>query len=137
MSYDLDRFVEAQERVYADVLDELRSGRKDTHWVWFIFPQIAGLGHSSMSQRYAITSLGEARAYLERPVLGTRLHECVGLVLASEGLTAEEIFGATDAMKVRSSMTLFHRAAPEEPTFAQVLDRFYGGIEDAATTGRL
>ena len=137
MPYDLDRFLVAQEHVYAGVLDELRRGRKTGHWIWFIFPQIAGLGHSSMSQRYAIDSLDEARAYLDQPVLGARLRECAGLVLATEGRTAEEIFGPTDAMKVRSSMTLFHRAAPDEPEFAQALDRFYDGVADAATDERL
>jgi len=137
MAYDLERFVEAQERVYADVLDELRSGRKTSHWIWFIFPQVAGLGHSSMSQRYAIESLDEARAYLNHPVLGARLRECARLILAIDGRTAEDIFGATDAMKVRSSMTLFHRAAPAVPGFRQMLDRFYDGLEDAATKERL
>lgn len=132
MAYDLARFVEAQEGVYADVLDELRAGRKTSHWIWFIFPQVAGLGHSSMSHRYAIASLDEARAYLDHPVLGPRLRECARLILAIDGRTAEEVFGRIDAMKVRSSMTLFHRAAPEVPEFGQVLDRYYGGVADDA-----
>jgi uncharacterized protein (DUF1810 family) len=137
MSPDLERFVEAQERVYEGVLAELRSGRKTGHWIWYVFPQIAGLGHSAMSQQYAITSLSEAIAYLAHPVLGARLRECVGLVLDIRDRTAEEIFGSIDAMKLRSSMTLFHRAAPEESVFAQVLDRYYGGAADAATDARL
>jgi uncharacterized protein (DUF1810 family) len=137
MIYDLDRFLSAQEGVFAGVLEELRGGRKSGHWIWFIFPQIAGLGFSSMSQHYAIASLDEARAYLAEPVLGTRLLECAAIVLATKDRTAEEIFGSTDAMKLRSSMTLFYRAAPEEPVFAQVLDCYYCGVPDAATDARL
>ena len=137
MSDDLDRFVTAQERDYETVLGELRRGRKSSHWIWFIFPQIAGLGHSSMSQHFAIGSLDEARAYLAHPVLGPRLRECARLVLAVEGRTAEEILGSTDAMKLRSSMTLFHRAAPDELQFGLVLDRYYDGAEDEATLARL
>jgi len=137
MSPDLERFVEAQERVYDGVLAELRSGRKTGHWIWYVFPQIAGLGSSAMSQRYAISSLSEAIAYLAHPVLGTRLRECADIVLDIRDRTAEEIFGSIDAMKLRSSMTLFHRAAPEEPVFAQVLDRYYGGAADEATDARL
>ena len=131
--YDLDRFVRAQKGIYRGVLDELRQGRKTGHWIWFIFPQIAGLGRSPMSQRFAIASLGEARAYLTHPVLGARLRECTRLVLAVEGRSANDIFGGLDAMKVRSSMTLFHRAAPDDPEFRQVLERFYAGIADTAT----
>jgi len=137
MPYDLDRFLVAQEHVYDGVLEELRRGRKTGHWIWFIFPQVAGLGHSAMSQHFAINSLNEARAYLAHPVLGTRLRECAGVVLATRGRTAEEIFGSTDAMKLRSCMTLFHRAAPDEPVFVQVLDRYYGGGADEATDARL
>jgi uncharacterized protein (DUF1810 family) len=136
-SYELDRFVLAQQGVYDGVLHELRRGRKVGHWIWFIFPQIAGLGHSAMSQRYAISSLDEARAYLAHPVLGARLRECAAIVLTTTGRTSLEIFGSTDAMKLRSSMTLFHRAAPEELVFAQVLDRYYGGIADEATDSQL
>lgn len=132
MPYDLDRFLVAQEHNYDGVLEELRRGRKTGHWIWFIFPQVAGLGHSAMSQHFAINSLNEARAYLAHPVLGTRLRECAGVVLATRGRTAEEIFGSTDAMKLRSCMTLFHRAAPDEPVFVQVLDRYYGGVADEA-----
>ena len=137
MSPDLERFVEAQEHVYESVLAELRAGRKTGHWIWYIFPQIAGLGHSAMSQHYAITSLAEAIAYLAHPVLGARLRECAGIVLDIRGRTAVEIFGSIDAMKLRSSMTLFHRAAPDETVFAQVLDRYYGGAADEATDARL
>ena len=137
MPYDLDRFVEAQEHAYVSALDELRRGRKTGHWIWYIFPQIAGLGYSEMSRQFAIASLDEARAYLAHPVLGARLRECAEAILATPERTAEEILGATDAMKVRSSMTLFHRAAPDEPVFAQVLDRFYSGVSDAATDARL
>ncbi len=133
MSFDLERFVDAQEGVYEGVLRELRAGRKTGHWIWFIFPQVAGLGRSEMSRFYGIASLDEARAYLDHPVLGARLRECVGAVLAMSGATADQIFGSLDAMKVRSSMTLFHRAAPEEPLFIEMLERFHGGVADAAT----
>ena len=134
---DLDRFVSAQEGVYAGAIDELRRGRKVGHWIWFIFPQVAGLGYSAMSQRYAISSLDEARAYLAHPVLGPRLRECAEAVLATTGRTALEIFGSIDAMKLRSSMTLFHRAAPDEPVFAQMLQRFFDNRADDATDARL
>jgi len=134
---DLDRFVVAQASVYASALEELRRGRKTGHWMWFIFPQMAGLGHSAMSQHYAIASLAEARAYLAHPVLGPRLRECAGIVLATRESTAEQLFGSTDAMKLRSSMTLFHRAAPDEPVFAGVLDRHFSGVADDATDARL
>jgi uncharacterized protein (DUF1810 family) len=133
MPFDLERFVTAQDGVYEGVLRELRQGRKTGHWIWFIFPQVVGLGRSELSRFYGIESLAEARAYLDHPVLGPRLRECVGAVLATSGLTAEQIFGSLDAMKVRSSMTLFHRAAPDEPLFAGVLERFYGGVTDKAT----
>jgi len=136
-SYDLDRFVLAQQGVYDGVLDELRAGRKVGHWIWFIFPQVAGLGYSTMSQLYAISSLDEARAYLTHPVLGARLRECAAIVLATTGRTPLEIFGSIDAIKLRSSMTLFHRATPDEPVFARVLERFYGGLADEATDARL
>jgi uncharacterized protein (DUF1810 family) len=137
MAYDLDRFVTEQDRDYDTVREELRRGGKSSHWIWFIFPQIAGLGRSEMSRRFAISSLDEARAYLAHPVLGARLRECTRLVLAIEGRTADEIFGPLDAMKVRSSMTLFQRAAPDEPEFGLVLDRFYGGVADEATLSRI
>jgi uncharacterized protein (DUF1810 family) len=137
MSHDLERFLVAQQDVYDDLLYELRSGRKTSHWMWFIFPQIAGLGSSPTSRRYAIGSLNEARALLAHPVLGARLRECAGLVLVTTGRRAEEIFGSTDARKLRSSMTLFHRAAPDESVFARVLDRYYDGEPDEATDARL
>jgi uncharacterized protein (DUF1810 family) len=133
MPFDLERFVTAQQGVYEGALRELRQGRKTGHRIWFIFPQLVGLGRSELSRFYGFESLAEARAYLEHPVLGPRLRECVGAVLATSGLTAEQIFGSLDAMKVRSSMTLFHRAAPDEPLFGQVLERFYQGVEDPAT----
>ena len=136
-TYDLDRFISAQEGIYAGVLDELKRGRKVGHWIWFIFPQVAGLGYSAMSQQYAISSLDEARAYLAHPILGPRLRECTATVLAATGRTALEIFGSIDAMKLRSSMTLFHRAAPDEPVFAHVLERYYDGKADEATDARL
>ncbi|MFL5679280.1 MAG: DUF1810 domain-containing protein [Chloroflexota bacterium] len=131
--FDLERFVAAQQGVYPSIRDELRRGRKTGHWIWFVFPQVAGLGRSEMSRHYAISSLEEARAYLDHAVLGERLRECTSLVVASSTRSAEEFFGAVDAMKVRSSMTLFHRAAPDEAVFRAVLDRFYGGPTDPAT----
>ena len=137
MAHDLDRFLAAQAHVYDDVLAELRSGRKTGHWIWFIFPQIDGLGRSEMSHHYAISSLDEARAYLADPVLGARLRECATAVLAIEGRTAEQVFGSTDAMKLRSSMTLFQRAAPGEPLFAAILDRFFAGAADPLTEALL
>jgi uncharacterized protein (DUF1810 family) len=130
---DLDRFVTAQQDVYPGVLDELRRGRKTGHWIWFIFPQIAGLGRSEISRHYSIASLDEARAYLAHPVLGGRLIECATIVAGVPAKSAIEIFGGIDAMKVRSSMTLFHRVAPDEPVFRAVLDRFYEGTPDEAT----
>ena len=133
MRHDLDRFVAAQDGVYAQVRDELQRGRKRSHWMWFVFPQVAGLGSSEMSQRFAIHSLDEARAYLAHPLLGTRLRECAGLLLRPGPDTAEMIFGSIDARKLRSSMTLFHRAAPDDPRFRQVLERFFDGVPDQAT----
>ena len=138
-SYDLERFVSAQDAggTYTAALAELRRGRKTGHWIWFVFPQIAGLGMSSMSQRYAISSLDEARAYLEHQVLGPRLLECTGAVLDVQDRSAEQILGGIDAIKLRSSMTLFHRANPDEPAFGGVLDRFFDGKLDPATESRL
>jgi uncharacterized protein (DUF1810 family) len=137
MDVDLGRFLDEQEHVYGGVLDELRRGRKTGHWIWFIFPQIAGLGHSAMSQRFSLGSLDEARAYLAHPVLGARLHESIAAVLSVRGRTAEEILGPLDAMKLRSSLTLFHRADPDDPAFVEALDRMYGGSVDEATDDRL
>jgi uncharacterized protein (DUF1810 family) len=134
---DLDRFVTAQEAVYAGVLDELRRGRKTRHWIWVIFPQIAGLGRSEVSRYYSIASLDEARAYLAHPVLGARLIECATIVAGVPDRTAIEIFGGIDAMKVRSCMTLFRRVAPDEPAFQAVIDRFYDGTADEATDALL
>lgn len=136
-SFDLERFVAAQQDVYDGVLRELRAGRKTGHWIWFIFPQFAGLGRSAMSQHYAIGSLDEARAYLAHPMLGARLRECCEILLAIAGRTAAEVFGSLDAMKVRSCMTLFHRAAPQEPLFERVLDRYFDGVPDATTDALL
>jgi uncharacterized protein (DUF1810 family) len=137
--YRLQRFIDAQDEAstYERALSELRSGRKTSHWMWFVFPQIAGLGHSPTAKTYAISSLPEARAYLEHPVLGPRLLECTGALTELSGRTAREILGDTDAMKLRSSMTLFARAAPDEPLFQQILDRYFDGIADEATERRL
>ncbi len=137
MAYDLERFIVEQEHVYFGALAELKRGHKTGHWIWFIFPQIAGLGHSGMSQGLAISSLDEARAYLAHPVLGARLRECARAVLANTGATAEEMLGGIDAMKLRSSMTLFHRAAPDDALFAKVLDRYYDGVADSVTDALL
>ena len=137
MPFDLERFVVAQEAAFEGALRELRQGQKTGHWIWFIFPQLAGLGRSEMSQRYGIESVGEARAYLDHPVLGPRLRECVSTVLATSGSTAEQIFGSLDAKKVRSSMTLFHRAAPGDPLFTEMLERWYGSVADQATDALL
>jgi uncharacterized protein (DUF1810 family) len=136
--YDLERFVQAQDarRTYAAALAELRAGRKTGHWMWFVFPQIAGLGLSETSRRYAISSLDEARAYLAHPVLGARLEESARALLELDGRTATEILGPVDAMKLRSSMTLFARAAPEQALFGDVLDRYFDG-PDGATEARL
>lgn len=133
MAADLERFVEAQAPTWDEVVRELRRGRKTGHWIWFIFPQLAGLGRSDLSRYYAIASLDEARAYLAHPILGPRLHEGARLLLAVDGRTAIEILGSIDATKVRSSMTLFHRAAPGDPVFPEVLERYYDGVPDAAT----
>jgi uncharacterized protein (DUF1810 family) len=137
MDHDLERFVVAQTHAYDRALEELRRGCKTGHWIWFVFPQVAGLGRSGMSQQYAIASLDEARAYLAHPVLGPRLRECARAVLASTDRTAEQILGPLDALKLRSSMTLFHRAEPDEPVFAEVLDRYYSGIADERTDALL
>ena len=129
---NLQRFVSAQDPIFDRVRGELARGRKTSHWMWFIFPQIAGLGFSAMSQRFAIGSLDEARLYLAHPVLGPRLRECVGLVLAVEGKTAFEIFGDPDEAKLRSCLTLFHAAGGED-LFARALEKYFGGSPDPAT----
>ncbi len=135
--FDLNRFVVAQAPVIDRVRDELRRGRKTSHWMWFVFPQIAGLGFSAMSQRYAIASPAEAHAYLAHPVLGPRLIECVGLVLAARGRTAHEIFGSPDDVKFRSCLTLFAQASAEDDIFRQALQVYFNGEPDPATLNLL
>jgi uncharacterized protein (DUF1810 family) len=137
--YDLGRFVAAQDSggTYERAVAELRAGAKTGHWMWFVFPQVAGLGLSAMSRRYAVSSLDEARAYLRHGVLGPRLRECAGIVAASPARSAGQIFGGIDAVKLRSSMTLFLRADPEEPVFARVLERYFDGVPDPETDRRL
>ena len=131
----LNRFLEAQDRngMFEQALSELRGGRKTTHWIWYVFPQIAGLGMSDMSVFYSIANLDEARAFLAHPVLGKRLHEAAEALLKCGRTNAEDILGSLDAMKVRSSMTLFLKAAPDDKTFADVLDQFYDGKTDRNT----
>jgi uncharacterized protein (DUF1810 family) len=136
--YGLERFVAAQDAggTYEQALAELRRGRKTSHWMWFVFPQVAGLGQSPTARRYAISSLDEARAYLRHPVLGPRLGEAAGVLAGLTGPAggdADAIFGGLDAQKLRSSMTLFHRADPDEAVFRAVLDQYFGGREDPAT----
>jgi len=130
---DLSRFTAAQEGVYATALAELEAGRKRTHWMWFVLPQLAGLGSSAMAQRYAIADLAEARAYLGDPVLGERLRACVAAVLAHSDRTAHVIFGSPDDLKFCSCLTLFELADPAEPLFRDALDAFYGGVRDPRT----
>jgi uncharacterized protein (DUF1810 family) len=136
---DLDRFVTAQDSggTYERALSEIRRGRKVGHWMWFVFPQVAGLGSSPMAQRYAISSLAEARAYVAHPVLGPRLRECATTLTGLPTTDPVEVLGPVDALKLRSCMTLFVRAAPEEPVFARVLDQYYDGSPDEATLERL
>jgi uncharacterized protein (DUF1810 family) len=133
--FDLARFVVAQDSggVYQQAVSELRRGRKTSHWMWFVFPQIAGLGRSSIAQKYAIGSLAEACAYLAHPVLGPRLLESATIVASIEPKSAEDVFGWIDALKLRSSMTLFALAAPEEPVFSRVIDAFFDGQHDSTT----
>ena len=137
--YELQRFVAAQDAgaSYEQAAAELRRGHKTSHWMWFVFPQIAGLGHSPVARMYAISGLAEAQAYLAHPVLGPRLAECAAIVGGLSGRTAEQIFGGIDALKLRSSMTLFLRAAPDQPVFRQVLDQYFGGKPDPATDQRV
>jgi uncharacterized protein (DUF1810 family) len=135
--YDLRRFVVAQEGVYDAALRELRAGRKTSHWMWFIFPQIAGLGRSATAQKYAIGSLTEAESYLAHPVLGPRLLECARALTELHGRTAAEIFGPVDAQKLQSSMTLFASAAAGPSLFGDVLAQYFDGAEDQATLQRL
>ncbi|HEY0797034.1 MAG TPA: DUF1810 domain-containing protein [Acidisarcina sp.] len=132
--HNLDRFVEAQAQIYNQVCEELRRGRKTGHWMWFIFPQIAGLGLSSTSMKFAIQSREEAQAYLDHPVLGPRLIECTEILLQIEGRTSREIFGGIDNMKFRSSMTLFANATTGDPeVFQQALNKYFDGEQDQAT----
>ena len=135
--FQLQRFVDAQQPVYAAVLSELRSGRKRSHWMWFIFPQVAGLGHSATSQMFAVSSLAEAAAYLAHPTLGPRLRECAALVAGIDGRSIDEIFGHPDDLKFHSSMTLFASAAPREPIFAACLQKYFGARLDPQTLARL
>lgn len=137
--YDLSRFTAAQDagQTYQQATAELRRGRKTGHWMWFVFPQIAGLGYSPTARAYAITSLAEARAYLAHPVLGPRLAECAATLAGVSGRTAEQIFGEVDALKLRSSMTLFMHADPGQPVFGQVLEQYFDGIPDSATEQRI
>ncbi|MDN4588834.1 DUF1810 domain-containing protein [Xenophilus aerolatus] len=135
---DLQRFVDAQAPVYEQVRAELAAGHKRTHWMWFVFPQIQGLGRSAMAQRYAIASREEAAAYLAHPVLGARLRECSAMVLSAHGPAIDDILGPPDDLKFKSCMTLFDAVAPAgETLFAQCLQRFFGGVRDAATLERL
>ncbi len=131
--YDLKRFVRAQDGTYEVALAEIRGGRKRSHWMWYVFPQCAGLGHSETSQHYAIRSVDEAQAYLSHPVLGSRLMECVEAVLKVEGRTARDLFGSPDDLKLRSCATLFAQVSPPESVFEQVLDRYFGGERDPRT----
>ena len=135
--HNLARFVDAQEAVIDDVLAELEAGRKRSHWMWFVFPQIAGLGVSATARRYALASLAEAQAYLAHPVLGARLRRCTDLMLAVEGRGLTTVLGTPDDTKFRSCMTLFERAAPGEARFGAALDRFCGGERDRASLDRL
>ena len=132
---DLERFVDAQndQGTFARALAELAAGRKQSHWVWFVFPQLAGLGRSDTAQFFALASLEEAVAYLAHPVLGPRLHESVSRLLSLSGVSATDVLGPVDAMKLRSSMTLFHRADPDDPVFGAVLDRYFDGVPDEVT----
>lgn len=133
--FELERFQKAQDAhgTYGQALNELRAGAKQSHWMWFIFPQLAGLGHSETARYYGLRSLDEAWAYLGHPVLGPRLLECAGTVAELEGRTLSDILGSIDALKLRSSMTLFHRAAPDEPLFSRVLAKYFEGEGDSLT----
>jgi uncharacterized protein (DUF1810 family) len=135
--FDLERFVAAQEPVYQQVLGELRAGRKRSHWMWFVFPQIAGLGYSSMARRYAISGRAEATAYLDHPLLGSRLRECAGLVVDVAGRTVAEIFGSPDDLKFHSSMTLFGAVATDNQIFMAAIEKYFGGAPDRNTIDRL
>ena len=131
--YDLSRFLEAQKNAYDTALREIRAGRKRSHWMWYIFPQIQGLGYSAMAQHYAIRDLGEAREYLQHPLLGPRLIEISTALLALDESDPRRVMGSPDDLKLRSCMTLFQCAAPDQPVFGKVLDKFYGGKPDGRT----
>ncbi|MES2758989.1 MAG: DUF1810 domain-containing protein [Pseudomonadota bacterium] len=135
--FKLERFVEAQAPVYKEVVAELKAGRKTSHWMWFIFPQIAGLGRSAMAQKFAMSSADEAAAYLAHPILGARLRECSALVAAIDDKDIDEIFGAPDNLKFHSSMTLFAEIAPDEAVFQDCINKFFDGVPDEATLDRL
>lgn len=135
--YFLSRFVDAQDPVLETVLEELRSGRKRSHWMWFVFPQLKGLGRSWMADKYGISSFAEAEAYIAHPVLGSRLRECTRLVNSVEGRSIKEILGNPDYFKFRSSMTLFERATLDNREFADALGKYFGGRPDQATLDRL
>jgi uncharacterized protein (DUF1810 family) len=137
IDFDLERFVKAQDEVYDAVVSELRGGRKRTHWMWFIFPQVAGLGRSEISQKYAIRSSDEAADYLAHPLLGPRLRDCAGMVLAIEDKSIGEIFDSPDDLKFHSCMTLFADVAPDEAVFQANLDKYFDGMADPATLERL
>lgn len=138
-TFDLQRFIDAQDRdgTYARALEELRAGRKASHWMWFVFPQLRGLGHSATAQRYGLASLAEARAYLDHPALGPRLRACTRAMLAIEGRDATAVLGSPDDLKFRSCMTLFQRAAPDEALFDQALLRYFDGAPDPRTLALL
>lgn len=131
--YDLQRFVTAQDPVYAQVCAELAAGAKASHWMWFVFPQLRALGRSATAQYYGLASRAEAAAYWRHPLLGQRLKDCTGLVLGVQGRTAQQIFGGIDELKFRSCMTLFAAVAPEEPAFRQALEKYFGGAADPRT----
>lgn len=133
MNYDLERFVDAQRESYARALGEITKGRKQTHWIWYVFPQLAGLGRSALARFFAIHSLEEARAYLAHPILGPRLLECVTALQNLPIPDPVAVFGSVDAKKVRSCLTLFAEAAPKQPLFNATLDRWFGGHKDEAT----
>lgn len=135
--FDLQRFVTAQDPVWDEVCAELRDGRKRSHWMWFVFPQLATLGRSAMARHYGLSGLDEAKAYLAHPVLGERLRACCHLLMQVQGATAVEIFGETDAMKLRSCLTLFQAAAPQETLWGECLQRYFGGQADALTLNAL
>lgn len=135
--YDLNRFVDAQQLNYFDALVELRAGQKRSHWMWYVFPQIAGLGHSAMAERYAIRSEAEARAYLAHPILGPRLIECAEAVLAIENRSASEILGSPDDLKLKSCATLFAHISPDGSVFHRILDKYYSSAPDPMTVRQL